>query len=130
MEFVIWNFEQRMMKKKTKLRIPPSDGRKKKKAEFLGMASHQLRTPLTTINWYVEMLRSGDAGKLNAEQRRYLQEVDTGVRHMVKLINGLLEITEAERGCVTICAPNFKQTASARKTGRRTGRRASAAKRL
>jgi signal transduction histidine kinase len=88
--------------------IPKNISRDTRKREFLGIASHQLRTPLTTINWYVEMLRSGDAGRLNPEQKKYLKEVDTGVHYMVKLINELLEITNAERGCVTICAPNAK----------------------
>lgn len=97
----------------------------RKKKEFIGLASHQLRTPLTTINWYVEMLRSGDAGKLNTAQKKYLKEVDAGVHFMTRLINGLLEITNAEQGCVTICAPSPSGMASAPKRARhhRTAKR-------
>ncbi len=79
-----------------------------KKREFVGIASHQLRTPLTTINWYVEMLRSGDAGKLSDAQKSYLKEVEMGVQYMVRLINELLEATENDTGCVTVCVPQRK----------------------
>jgi signal transduction histidine kinase len=77
-----------------------------RKREFVGIASHQLRTPLTTINWYVEMLRNGDAGKLSPVQKSYLKEVSTGVGYMVRMINELLDATQSESGCITVCVPH------------------------
>ena len=74
----------------------------KAKSEFVSLASHQLRTPLSTINWYVEMLLAGDAGKLNDEQKNYLDEVYRGNQRMVELVNSLLNVSRLELGTFTI----------------------------
>ncbi|OGK14248.1 hypothetical protein A3A93_00985 [Candidatus Roizmanbacteria bacterium RIFCSPLOWO2_01_FULL_38_12] len=66
------------------------------KSEFISLASHQLRTPLTTINWYIELLLSGDAGIINAEQKKFLEEAYTGSRRMAQLINALLNVSRIE----------------------------------
>lgn len=72
------------------------------KTEFVSLASHQLRTPLSTINWYAEMLLAGDAGELNDEQRKYLDEVYQGNQRMVDLINSLLNVSRLELGTFAI----------------------------
>jgi signal transduction histidine kinase len=59
------------------------------KSEFVSLASHQLRTPLSTVNWYAEMLLDGDAGKLNATQKDYLEEIEKGNKRMIELVNAL-----------------------------------------
>jgi PAS domain S-box-containing protein len=74
----------------------------KAKTEFVSLASHQLRTPLTAINWYVEMLQSGDAGKLNLKQKKYLEEIYQDSGRMVKLVNDLLNISRIETGRLKI----------------------------
>lgn len=70
----------------------------KAKTEFVSLASHQLRTPLSTINWYTEMLLAGDVGKLNTDQERYLQEVYKGNQRMVSLVNALLSVSRMDLG--------------------------------
>jgi len=74
----------------------------KAKTEFVSLSSHQLRTPLTSINWYTEMLLSGDAGKLNDEQKNYLTEIYEGTHRMVDLVNSLLNVSRIELGTFAI----------------------------
>jgi len=70
----------------------------KAKTEFVSLASHQLRTPLSAINWYTEMLLAGDAGSINEEQRKYLSEVYIGNKRMVELVNDLLNVSRLDMG--------------------------------
>ena len=76
----------------------PLEAVDKAKTEFVSLASHQLRTPLTAINWYTEMLLSGDAGALTAQQKKYLQEIYTGSQRMVELVNALLNVSRLDMG--------------------------------
>jgi len=72
------------------------------KTEFVSLASHQLRTPLTAIGWYTELLLKDTHKRLNAEQKKYLQEVATGNRRMIELVSALLNISRLEMGTVMI----------------------------
>lgn len=72
------------------------------KTEFVSLASHQLRTPLSTINWYSEMLLDGDVGELNNGQKEYLREVYKGNKRMVDLVNALLNVSRLELGTFAI----------------------------
>lgn len=74
----------------------------KAKTEFVSLASHQLRTPLSTVNWYAEMLLAGDAGKISDEQKKYLEEVYTGNQRMVELVNALLNVSRLELGTFVV----------------------------
>ncbi len=72
------------------------------KTEFVSLASHQLRTPLSAINWYTEMLMAGDAGDVNLEQKNYLEEIYKGSQRMVDLVNALLNVSRLELGTFVI----------------------------
>ncbi|MFA6354849.1 MAG: ATP-binding protein [Candidatus Paceibacterota bacterium] len=74
----------------------------KAKTEFVSLASHQLRTPLSSINWYTEMLLAGDAGIINEEQKKYLEEVAIGNKRMVDLVDSLLNVSRLDLGTFVI----------------------------
>lgn len=68
------------------------------KSEFVSLTSHQLRTPLTTISWYVEMLLDGKAGPVSEPQKKYLNEVARGTKRMVELVGAFLDVSRLELG--------------------------------
>ena len=72
------------------------------KTEFVSLASHQLRTPPTSINWFLEMLLNGEAGQLNQKQEEYAREAYQNSRRMVTLINTLLNISRMEAGAFSV----------------------------
>lgn len=72
------------------------------KSEFVSLASHQLRTPLATINWYAEMLLDGDFGDLNKEQSKYLGEMYEGSKRMSSLVRSLLDVSRLELGTFAV----------------------------
>ncbi len=72
------------------------------KTEFVSLASHQLRTPLSTVSWYTEMLLEGNIGILNEKQKKYLTEVYHGNQRMIDLVNALLDVSRLELGTFTI----------------------------
>lgn len=70
----------------------------KAKTEFVSLTSHQLRTPLTTVNWYAEMLLKGSIAKVAPEQKKYLEEIYSSNQRMVELVNTLLDVSRIELG--------------------------------
>ena len=67
------------------------------KSEFIGIVSHQLRTPLTGIKWTINLIMR-DKEKLNKEYLRGLKEISENNERMIKLVNDLLDVTKIEQG--------------------------------
>lgn len=84
------------------------------RTNFISIASHQLRTPLTSIRWFSEMLMEGDAGELTKDQKRFVEPVYRGTKQMIDLINLLLQLARVEAGKlsmepVVVFLPTFIQ---------------------
>jgi signal transduction histidine kinase len=69
----------------------------KMKDEFLTVASHELRTPMTIVKSYLWMLEQQKNGRLNAKQVDYLQKAIKGTQRMIDLINDMLNISRFEQ---------------------------------
>lgn len=70
----------------------------KMKTEFVSLAAHQLRTPLSAIKWSLKMLLDEDLGKINEEQRGFMEKTYGSNERMISLINDLLNVTKIEEG--------------------------------
>jgi len=70
----------------------------RQKTDFLSIAAHQLRTPLSILNGYIELLEDGAYGKITKEAVQILNNMDESNGHLVKLIDQFLDITRIEQG--------------------------------
>lgn len=72
------------------------------KNEFVSLASHQLRTPITTIAWFAEMLLGGTYGKLGESFVGPLTEIYNSNQRMIELVNALLNVARLESGALVV----------------------------
>jgi len=70
----------------------------RQKTEFLSIASHQLRTPLSIIKGYIELIEDGAYGKPTVKIKETLDDMDESNERLVKLVDEFLDITRIEQG--------------------------------
>lgn len=74
----------------------------KAKTEFISLASHQLRMPLSAIKWSLETGLDGSLGKLSGEQKEFIQNAYGAAQRMTVLVNSLLNISRIEGGRLAV----------------------------
>jgi signal transduction histidine kinase len=93
LEQKIDNATKKLVQSNTKLKELDSA-----KDEFISMASHQLRTPLTSVKGYISMILEGDAGEINDLQKKFLNQAFISSQRMVYLISDLLNVSRLKTG--------------------------------
>lgn len=68
------------------------------KAKFLSMITHELRSPLNSINGYLDLILTGIAGELNEQQRDFLERARAGSEHLYALVEDLLLVSRVDAG--------------------------------
>ncbi len=72
------------------------------KDEFVSVASHELRTPMTAIKSYLWMALAGKGGELNQKQKYYLDRAYNSTDRLIKLVNDMLNVSRIESGRVSL----------------------------
>lgn len=88
------------------MRIKNILGRKEKvsieniSSDFVSLASHQLRTPLSAIKWDTEILLSGKPGQMTPKQLDYLHQIYRSTERAISLVNDLLDVSRIQEGAI------------------------------
>ena len=83
------------------------DSANRHKSEFLANMSHELRTPLNSIIGFSELLKEKIFGELNTKQSEYVKNIFNSGKHLLDLINDILDLSKIESGEVEVFRENF-----------------------
>ncbi|MBN2420038.1 MAG: PAS domain S-box protein [Deltaproteobacteria bacterium] len=104
------NLEKRVQERTAELAVAKeqAESADRLKSAFLATMSHELRTPLNSIIGFTGILLKGLAGPLNQEQHKQLSMVQNSSRHLLALINDVLDISKIEAGQLDLSFSSFK----------------------
>ena len=72
------------------------------KSDLISIVSHELRSPLTSIKGYIDLMMSGELGEVPPDQRKYLRIVLNNANRLAKLIDDMLDLSRIESGKLTM----------------------------
>src|SRR5208282_5100905 len=82
------------------------------KDEFLASMSHELRTPLNSIIGFSDLLAEQGVANFNPKQKRFLGHIQQGSRHLLELINDILDLSKIEAGHLELRYEDFEVAAA------------------
>lgn len=74
------------------------DALDKEKDVFMNMAAHELRTPMTIIHWYADIMLDSNSGELNPMQKKLIENILKGSDSLIALVNDLLDLSRIDAG--------------------------------
>ena len=77
------------------------------KSDFLATMSHELRTPLNSIIGFSDLILEGNTGELKDSQKRYISNISTSGKHLLSLINNVLDLSKIEAGKMELHPEGF-----------------------
>ncbi len=77
------------------------------KSEFVSIVSHQLRTPLSSLKWSLDLIRGKRLGEVTEKQKEYLDIINISNDRMIDLVNDLLNVTRIEEGKFAVKPETF-----------------------
>lgn len=72
------------------------------KNEFISIASHELRTPMTSIKGFLSMIMEGDAGPVSKDISSFIKEAYQSNEHLIALVNDMLDVSRIEQGRIVL----------------------------
>jgi signal transduction histidine kinase/DNA-binding response OmpR family regulator len=99
--------KRRRVEKALMLAKEEAERANKFKDRFLSTMSHELRTPLNAVLGFSDLLADKRCGELNARQQRYVSHINTGGRHLLKLISDILDLSKIEAGRLELCCEHL-----------------------
>ena len=106
------NLEQKVKDRTQKLELANTKLKKadRMKSEFLANMSHELRTPLNAIIGFAEILRDGICGELNDDQKSAVIDIHESGKHLLQMINDILDLSKVEAGRMELQLEEFPIT--------------------